>query len=180
MKALKKSGRIERVLRPTALLASLIAAAPLAAEEADPAYTMTVIIDAAHGSKVAAGKYERAIEKITARKTARDAYYRQTNLCVAYTKTGELEKATEACEAALAITLGGKKPRSSYLGTVPSERIERMYLAVALSNLGVLHAAKGSPDFARRSFREALELETGLSAPKINLARLAKDKVPSA
>ena len=166
MKALKKPGRIERVLRPTALLASLFAAAPLAAEETDPAYTMTVIIDAAHGSKVAAGKYQRAIEKITASKSTRDPYSQQTNLCVAYTKTGELDKATRACETALAITDNGK--------------VDRVYRAVALSNLGVLHAAKGSQDIARRTFREALDLDSGLSAPKINLARVARGKSPSA
>ena len=166
MNAQKKSGRVEHVLRPTALLAALLAAAPLAAEETDPAYTMMVIIDAAHGSKVTAGKYERAIEKITARKSSRDPYSRQTNLCVAYTKTGELDKATRACEAALALTRDGK--------------IDRMYRAVALSNLGVLHAAKGSQDIARRTFLEALDLDSGLSAPKINLARVARGKSPSA
>ena len=166
MNALKKPGRIERVLRPTALLASLFAAAPLAAEETDPAYTMTVIIDAAHGNKVAAGKYERAIEKIIARKSTRDSYSQQTNLCVAYTKTGELDKATEACQGALAITLDGK--------------VDRVYRAVALSNLGVLHAAKGSQDIARRTFLEALDLNSGLSAPKTNLARVARGKSPSA
>ncbi len=180
MKPAMKYDRIARLSRPLALLAALVVSAPLAAQETDPAYTMTIIIDAAHGGKVAAGKYERAIEKITARKSTRDAYSRQTNLCVAYTKTGELEKATEACEAALAITLGSKKSRSSYFGTAQSERIERMYRALALSNLGVLHAAKGSPEFARKSFRQALQLESGLSAPKINLARLAKGETPRA
>lgn len=180
MKPAMKYDRFGQLSRPLAVLAACLVSAPLVAHEAGPAYTMTVIIDAAHGSKVAAGKYERAIEEITARKSTRDPYSRQTNLCVAYTKMGELDKATEACEAALAITLGSKKPRSSYLGSAQSERIERVYLAVALSNLGVLHAAKGSPDFARKSFREALQLETSLSAPRINLARLAKDETPSA
>ena len=180
MKPAMKYVHIERLSRPLALLAALIVSAPLAAQETDPAYTMTVIIDAAHGGKVAAGKYERAIEKITATKSARDPYSRHTNLCVAYTKTGELDKATEACEAALAITLGSKKPRSGHLGSAQFERNERMYRALALSNLGVLHAAKGSPEIARNTFRKALELESGLSAPRINLARLAKGQTPRA
>jgi hypothetical protein len=55
-----------------------------------------------------------------------------------------------------------------------------VYRAVALSNLGVLHAAKGSQDIARRTFLEALDLDSGLSAPKINLARVARGKSPSA
>jgi tetratricopeptide (TPR) repeat protein len=140
---------------------------------------MTVIVDAAHGGKVAAGKYERAIEKITASKSKRDPYSKQTNLCVAYTKTGELDKATEACEAALALTLDSRSPRRSSLGAAQVRKADRVYMALALSNLGVLHAAKGSPEIALRTFREALELDTGLSAPKVNLARLTIDDVPS-
>ncbi|HSN51798.1 MAG TPA: hypothetical protein VLS87_04655 [Woeseiaceae bacterium] len=180
MKPLDKLTRRARLSRPLALVASLVAAAPLAAAEADEVYTMTVIIDAAHGGKVAAGKYERAIEKITATKRSRDAYSKQTNLCVAYTKTGALERATAACEAALAIMLDGHKSRSAYFVPAQAEHAERVYLALALSNLGVLQAAKGSTDKARKTFLEAVELDTDLSAPKINLARLAKGEAPSA
>jgi len=35
-------------------------------------------------------------------------------------------------------------------------------------------------DTARDKFRKALELESGLSAPKTNLARLAKGQAPRA
>jgi Flp pilus assembly protein TadD len=180
MKPSLQHDRVERLSRPLVLLAALFISVPIGAQETDPTYTMTIIIDAAHGNKVAAGKYERAIEKITATKSARDPYSRHTNLCVAYTKTGELDKATKACEAALAISLAGNKPRSSYLGSAQSERLARTYRALALSNLGVLHAAKGSMDTARDKFRKALELESGLSAPKTNLARLAKGQTPRA
>ena len=180
MNSSHKHDRIDRLSQPLALLAALVACAPLSAHEADPAYTMTVIVDAAHGSKVAAGKYERAIEKITASNSNRDRYSKQTNLCVAYTKTGALDKATAACEAALALMLDDRKPRRGYLGYAQAEKADRVYMALALSNLGVLHAAKGSPERARKSFRQALELETGLSAPKTNLERLAMSEVPSA
>ena len=180
MNSVHEHKRIAALSKPLALAASLLACAPLAAQESDPSYTMTVIIDAAHGGKVASGQYERAIEKITASKSKRDPYSKHTNLCVAYTKTGELEKATDACEAALALTRDKKSPRRSKLGPAYAGRADRVYLALALSNLGVLHAAKGSPEIARKTFREALELDTGLSAPKVNLARLAKDDVPSA
>jgi len=178
MKPAEKLTRLTRLSRTLALAASLAVAAPLAAEEVGETYTMTVIIDAAHGTKVAAGKYERAIEKITAGKRSRDAYSKQTNLCVAYTKTGALEKATAACEAALTIMLDGRKSRSTYFA--PAEQADRVYLALALSNLGVLQAAKGSTDKARATFLRAVELDTDLSAPKINLARVAKDSAPSA
>jgi tetratricopeptide (TPR) repeat protein len=174
MNPANKFYRFARLSRSITLAASLIGAAPLAAEEPDEAYTMTVIVDAAHGGKVAAGKYERAIESITTAKRSGDAYSKQTNLCVAYTKTGALEKATAACEAALAIMLDGRKSRSTYVTPAHAERLDRVYLALALSNLGVLHAAKGSTEMARARFLEAVELHTDLSAPKINLARLAR------
>lgn len=174
MKAVEKFNRVTRLSRPLALVASLVVAAPLAAEETEEAYTMTVIVDAAHGSKVAEGKYERAIEEIMAAKRSRDAYSKQTNLCVAYTKTGALDKATAACEAALAIMLDGGKSRGADVAPARAGKLDRMYLALALSNLGVLQAAKGSTDEAREMFLEAVGLETDLTAPKINLARLAK------
>ena len=178
MKPVEKLTRFTRLSRPLMLVASLAVALPLAAEETDEAYTMTVIIDSAHGTKVAAGNYERAIEKITAAKRSRDAYSTQTNLCVAYTKTGALEKATAACEAALTIMLDGRKSRSPHFAV--AEQADRVYLALALSNLGVLQAAKGSTDKARATFLRAVELDTDLSAPKINLARVARDTAPSA
>ena len=174
MKPVQKFSCSTRLSRALALVASLIVAAPLSAEATDEAYTMTVIVDAAHGGKVAAGKYERAIERITAAKRGGDDYSKQTNLCVAYTKTGALDKATSACEAALAIMLGGRKSHSAYFAPARTEKLDRVYLALALSNLGVLQAAKGSTDLARKTFLEAVGLDTGLSAPKINLARLAK------
>ena len=174
MEPVEKINRCARLSRTLALAASLIVAAPLAAEERDEAYTMTVIVDAAYGSKVAAGKYERAIESITTAKRSRDAYSKQTNLCVAYTKTGALDKATAACEAALAEMLDGRKSRSNHFAPALAEKQDRVYLAVALSNLGVLQAAKGNTDQARDKFMEAVELNTDLAAPKINLARLAK------
>ena len=93
---------------------------------------------------------------------------------MAYTKTGALQDATAACEAALAIMLDGRKSRGTYFMPARAGRFDRVYLALALSNLGVLQAAKGSTDAARARFLEAVELDTGLSAPKINLARLAK------
>ena len=180
MNATRKHRRIRAMAVPAALLLSLIGYAPLSAQETEPVYTMTVIIDAAHGAKVAAGRYERAIDKINSSNSKRDPYSKQTNLCVAYTKTGELDKATEACNAALAIVRDNNAPRPSYPGFAQADKADRVYLALALSNLGVLHAAKGHPDSARKSFRQALELGTGLSAPKTNLARLARSDAPSA
>ena len=70
--------------------------------------------------------------------------------------------------------LDGGKSRSTYFAPATANKLDRVYLALALSNMGVLQAAKGSTDMARETFLEAVGLDTGLSAPKINLARLAK------
>ena len=70
--------------------------------------------------------------------------------------------------------LDSRKSRSNYFAPALAQKQGRVYLAVALSNLGVLQAAKGNTDQARDKFLEAVELDTDLAAPKINLARLAK------
>jgi tetratricopeptide (TPR) repeat protein len=179
MKPVDRCNPTGRPTRLLALAALLVVGTPLAAHETEPVYTMTVIVDAAHGGKVAAGNYERAIAKITAGKSTRNAYAKQTNLCVAYTKTGALDDATEACEEALAKVRERADKRGVLAGTTQSANVDRMYLALALSNLGVLHAARGSTDIARKNFREALALHSGLSAPKINLARLEREATPN-
>lgn len=174
MEMSRKRNRLGIVSTSVLVLAAALTCAPVVAQEAQPVYTMTVIVDAAHGQKVASGKYERAIEKIAAKKSTRDAYSDHTNLCVAYTKTGEIEKATVECEAAVAAMR--KKPITRSSSFMPAQQVavNRMYLALALSNLGVLDAVKGEPEAAREKFEEAIALDAEISAPKENIARLAK------
>jgi len=171
---MKMSWKYDRfgTLARAAALFSVLACGHALADNEEPVYTMTVIVDAAHGSKVAAGRYERAIEMITAKKRASDSYSEQTNLCVAYTKTGDLNKATHACESAVELMRDDGSQHDARTGV--RARMQRVYLALALSNLGVLQVARGTPDIARENFREALALEAGLSAPKINLERLTR------
>lgn len=174
MEMSRKRNRPNLLSRSVLVLAATFSCAPVLAQDAQPVYTMTVIVDAAHGQKVAAGKYDRAIAKLAAKRGTSDAYSDHTNLCVAYTKTGEIEKATVECEAAVAEMR--KKPTTKSRGYVPAHRVvaNRMYLAVALSNLGVLEVVKGEPEAAREKFEEAIALDASISAPKINIARLAR------
>ena len=66
-------------------------------------FQMAVIVDDAHGRAVVSGKYSTAIEKITAgKRKSSDDFSEQVNLCVAYAKTREIEKARNACDAAIA------------------------------------------------------------------------------
>lgn len=166
-----KSDRLDALLAPLALIA-VIGWTPVSAQEATPAFTMTVIIDKAHGDKVAAGKYESAIGDISGSKRISDAFAKHTNLCVAYAKTRAIDRATDSCETALTlIREEGQRRKASHA----YDRRQRGFLALALSNLGVLDVAKGAPETARARFEEAIGLDTGVPAPRINLARLAVD-----
>ena len=174
MKMSCKRNRPGVVSTSVLVLTAAISCAPVVAQEAQPVYTMTVIVDAAHGSKIAAGKYETAIARLSAKKSSRDSYSNHTNLCVAYTKTGEIEKATVECEAAVATMRKRNVTRSSRFDSVQEVAVNRTHLAVALSNLGVLDVVKGEHGAALEKFEEALAIDSRASAAKVNIARLAK------
>jgi Flp pilus assembly protein TadD len=133
------------------------------AEEQEKRYTMTAITDASFGHTVTTGDYEQAIQRITAPNYhLKESFAAKTNLCVAYTKTGAIGAASDACEAAVT-ELDVNRFRYSD---------ERANLAVALTNRGVLRAVQGDTDRARQDFVEAVELDSGLATPATNLARL--------
>ena len=152
------------------------------AAEQQAAYTMTAISNASFGQQVTVGKYGQAIEKITSPKfKTKTSFSAVTNLCVAYTKTGDLGRAAAKCDTALEKTRARVKFRRSGdliqpagYGRTPAD------LAIALSNRGVLHAVQGETDLAREVFLEAIDLEAGLEAPQINLARLEMDDTATA
>ncbi|MEM1372557.1 MAG: hypothetical protein AAGG72_10080 [Pseudomonadota bacterium] len=124
-------------------------------ESANSRYQMAAVIDRARGNAVMAGDYQKAIAKLDSR--GLKCFEASTNLCVAYTMTGELEKADQACAAALMLS---KKSE------------ERRDMAVALSNLGVVKAIGGDHRGAREDFSRALELNAGLQQASENLQRL--------
>jgi Tfp pilus assembly protein PilF len=154
-----------------AALTGLVATTAIAEEQA-PQYTMTVISNEKFSHKVLKGDYEKAIEKIEVASRS-DDFSMQTNLCVALTKTGDLDAAKVACDAAVEIV---REKRSKRTRTARRfdyvDAGDRADLAVALSNRGVLHAAQGEEDLAHADFKASLDLDAGLSAPGINLARL--------
>ena len=141
---------------------------------------MTVIINDAHGSKVQSGNYERAIDRITRHgRRVPDRYADQVNLCVAYTKTKEIQKASNVCEAAIASVKQRERLALNSPKTSSKARAYRTDLAIALSNRGVLRAATGDKDLAKQDFLTALELDTMLtSIVEGNLERLERDSTP--
>lgn len=156
------------------MAAALVASASLAAER-QPAFTMTVIHDAYFGKKVVAGDYRSAIERIRAKPDNSAASFEaHTNLCVAFVKAGEIDRAGPACNAAVEAARK-QAERASKFAPSYGEENWREYEAVALSNRGVLHAVAGEPELARLDFSEALQLRTSIDAPGSNLARLSTD-----
>jgi hypothetical protein len=157
------------------LFGTVILSGTVSAEADDPSFTMNAIEDAASGRTILAGRYATAIDRIdVTRGSAVSRFFAANNLCVAQVKAGEIGGAAESCELAVAAirgTLGGLPPgrRSASL-----ELAYRKYLAIALSNRGVLHAVAGKPSRARADFAEAADLETPIRSPEGNLARLAR------
>lgn len=168
------NGIMKKAALPLLAALSLVAAMPAAAENPAEVYRMVVFSDAGHGAAVMRGKYEKAIARITAApERSYNAFEKSTNLCVAYTKSGDLDNANDACDSALssiraklaALSEGAKAARTARL-------TYDKHLALALSNRGVLHAVEGDEASARESFEAATEASPSLSAARTNLARL--------
>jgi hypothetical protein len=66
-------------------------------------YKMAVISDESQGRAILSGDYDRAIGKMTNKPLRfRGRFATSNNLCVAYAKTKDLQKAIQACDAAVA------------------------------------------------------------------------------
>lgn len=125
------------------------------AASAASGYQMAAVIDRARGGVVLAGDYGKAIEELGAKRPKK--FEASTNLCVAYTMTGDLDRADAECAEALA----------------QSEKTDvRRDIALAWSNLGVVKAVSGDLKGARRSFRRALEISADLRQASDNLRLL--------
>ena len=177
-----------RTKQKFAALAALVVSATVSSQAAGhdaPAnpFQMAVVIDEAYGRAVVSGDYDKAIEKITAgRNNSHDYFSRQVNLCVAYTKTRELEKARTACDAAIAHLRKEEDRVSSVKNKYnPELRANRSNLSVALSNRGVLLASTGDTELAREDFVAAINFNTHHSRiAAANLDRLAEIQAPGA
>lgn len=144
----------------------------------DDPYAMVFIIDEAYGRKMHRGNYDDAIAKLTTGHRRHGAEFaKQTNLCVAYTKTRELQFAEAACE--LAVSDAEERVLRSRSGSRLSEyeAAARRDAAIARSNLGVVRAVSGDTERAMKDFESALELEAWVPMAKQNLSRLI-DEAP--
>lgn len=152
-----------------ALTGCLVAALPSISHAAEreqvtvTGYQMTAITDRAYGQHIIEGDYATVIERLAGRSRRFEA---TTNLCVAYTLSGQLEQAGRACAEALAISeRNAKDAHGMYSGA------DRRDLAVALSNRGVVLAISGDVIGAVENFSRAVEMQEGLEPATNNLSR---------
>ena len=136
------------------------------------AFRMMAITNASQGKLVVKGRYETAIRRLEARVSARDTFELHNNLCVAYTKTSEMENAMQSCDAAVDAA-GVNAKRTRHNDSFFRQRHLRD-AAIALSNRGVLRAVTGDKQGARADFERSLALFDELKEPRINLAYLGE------
>lgn len=140
------------------------------AQEATGAYTLVAYIDAAQGDRVTNGEFSDAITILTAKKLSPSAFEAHNNLCVSYTKTGDLENAAVACNAAVAAR-ASEKPGVLRRLNLTKRQVTRDR-AIALSNRGVLRAIVGDLQGAHDDFATSVMLDKRLDDPRANLSYL--------
>lgn len=134
----------------------LLAAGSISAHEVQQSgYRMTVIQNEAYGRFMMFGKFEKGIARInTLGSRGSNSFAAKNNLCVGLTKTGDLEQAREACDAALAIS-----EQSGRFGETPLEKEILRDQTLAYSNRGVLRAVAEDFHGAMEDFEYAAELD---------------------
>jgi hypothetical protein len=123
------------------------------------------------GPEIAAGDYVAAIETASSRlwrlNTDKELVA-NTNLCIAYTVTGDFDSAEEACDAALSVAEQvDRAARKSGLRLSRHEATAR-----ALTNRGVLRAMAGNALLAAADFRAAERISGAWTVPGRNLEHL--------
>jgi hypothetical protein len=129
---------------PVAVALLAFAAAPAGADEVDSKPTVTFITDAAQGKAISKEQYDLAVEKLE-KTHARgiDSFYVANNLCISYLKIGEVEKAQESCDIALARI--EKLIKVSGRGSVYSPSYDKL-LDIAIANRSVVYAINNNSE----------------------------------
>lgn len=153
--------------------AALVAAALLSATQSvqakDAPYVFTAIDTARHGVDVLNGQYDTAITRIHSATTETD-FSESTNLCIAYTKFGDVANAMQYCDRAVSIARKTNGMRRAGVVLAPFGNLGRdLDLVIALSNRSVARAVNGDYAMALEDLQEADALRPSLSAVPKNL-----------
>ncbi len=147
-----------------------------AANADDTGYSVSVIRDAAYGQLILDEEYDAAIEELEQVETrGLDAFYAATNLCIAYLKTGALPEAQANCDKAVQEIEAVLETRVSNHGLYPeTQRNRRAFLAIALTNRGVVQALDGKDVLAEADFVAAIEVRSRLDQPETNFEHFSQ------
>ncbi len=172
-----RNRNVSAILGVCAALGLVLGAHTATADEM-PRYRVAAIKGMAFGDRVLREDYDHAIELLERReRKGIDAFYRATNLCVAYIKTGALEEAKASCNSAVEHIEHFLDERGRADANREFEAARRLH-AVALSNRGVAFAVGGQNELAQVDFEAASNMEARLDEPEINLAQLTLAEVP--
>lgn len=158
-----------KLLATAAAIATAFGVSARAALGAETSYEMISYVESPSGRRLATGDYDGAIELAAKRSRSGVGETRlmeNTNLCVAYTVTGNYAKARESCEAALEIAqlVDGARSRRSARHAYET--------AKAMTNRGVLKAMTGDVTGAASDFKEATAMGGTPPAPDRKLGYL--------
>jgi hypothetical protein len=138
-----------------ALAAALLAGATAHAADSPPTFELTVFSNGAAGTALVSGDYNSAVQELNAHAhvDALDTDSLNTNRCVAYSLTRQLEAARAACDAAVreaqqaisSLPVSMSWARSDY----------RDYLALAYSNRAVLNWLSNNESAAQADLKKA-------------------------
>ena len=125
------------------------------------AFELTIRAETLGGSEIMAGQYATAIETILSKSSLESKYVKSTNLCAAYTAQKEFSLAEKQCNLALRLS---NSPNAGAQLDGRAHLSRREGKAMALINLGVLHALQGNSQKAREYFESASRKSKRLKA----------------
>ena len=153
-----------------ALWATSLLLASFASHAGSNGYKMVVIAEDALAAPIQAGTLTTAFST-AATQQAPDPYARQMNLCVAYSKEGDMNKAKDACHKAVTLVRqSGKRPAE----------LQRELRSYAYSNRGVVRLLSGDNIGALADFQRAHAIEASVIS-RHNLGKITakiNDKTP--
>jgi hypothetical protein len=168
----KHFDRVGTIAKAICALSLAVSCTPAWSDTGKPNYEMAFFSDSAQGTTILSGKYDQAIEKINTKVDAGRDLHMNTNLCVAYTKSGNIEEAVVAAKTF-------RKVRRSELSYETPAQARARYMAITLSNRGVLNAVKGDLNAARADFDAALAQQARVSSVRTNIEKLKTAEDPA-
>ncbi len=152
------------------LWATSLLLASFASHAGSNGYKMVVIAEDALAASIQAGTLTTAFPA-AATQQAEDPYARQMNLCVAYSKEGNIKKAKDACHKAVTLV--------RHSSNRPAD-LQRELRSYAYNNRGVARLLSGDNTGALADFQRAHDIEASVISQH-NLGKLTaklNDKTP--